>query len=111
MPALLNVSLGMSVTRPAPDRTGGGVGELMATPRERGAAAEPVVARSASKVQNGFVKKRQLVQNPVDLDFECRKAALEYGGRFDSLPFLANLAISRVGCIGLLHVLLLNHVA
>ena len=48
----------------------------------------PVVAKNASKLQNGFVLGRQLVQNVVDLDYYSREHAMcdlaQAEGSFDS---------------------------
>ena len=67
----------------------------------------PVAAKHAAKIQRGFVKDRQLLQNVVDLDFECRVGALKYGAQSRSLGFDCNLSLVREGCVGSLPVLLL----
>jgi len=67
----------------------------------------PVIAKSASGIQNGFVNGRQLVQNPVELDYESRLGALRYSAKQRALSFKSDLAIVRKGCIGLLPILLL----
>lgn len=39
-------------------------------------AMSPILEQSTQASQNGFVRGRQLLQNPVDLDLEARVAAL-----------------------------------
>jgi len=70
-------------------------------------AITPAVKAFASKIQRGFVKDRQLVQNVVDLDFESRASALRYGARSGSAKFECDLSIVIDGCIGHLPVLVL----
>jgi len=70
-------------------------------------AITPVVKTFASKIQRGFVKGRQLVQNVVDLDFESRASALRYAARSGSANFECDLSIVKDGCVGHLPVLIL----
>jgi len=68
----------------------------------------PVVKRSACSLQNGFIKGRQLVQNPVDLDFHARLEALRFSGdETHFMHYLSELVISKVGITGLIPLLLL----
>ncbi len=58
----------------------------------------PVVQNAACDLQNGFVAERQLVQNPVGLDWHARMSALEYGASNDAKPgFYSNTFCSSQG--------------
>ena len=67
----------------------------------------PVVAKSSSKLQNGFKRDCQLTQNVVDLDFESRKQTLLFQGRFDKFRYSEQLILNREGLVNSLPVLML----
>ena len=67
----------------------------------------PVIEKTASQLQRGFIHGRQLLQNIVDLDFSARERSLIASGAEPRLPFSCDLGLSRRGIVGILPILLL----
>ena len=58
---------------------------------------KPVVERAACSIQNGFVGGRQLIQNPVDLDFRARQDSLLFQQAMDDGNMCSNIIFSNRG--------------
>ena len=68
----------------------------------------PIVPKTACSLQRGFVAGRQLVQNPVDLDFAARLDALRFSADpSHNLGFMSKLSIKKVGLVGSIPIMLL----
>ena len=68
----------------------------------------PIIVKTACSLQRGFVAGRQLVQNPVDLDFYARVDALKFSaGPHHKLQFMSDLSIKKLGLVSTIPIMLL----
>jgi len=70
-------------------------------------AISPVVAKTASRLQRGFVEGRVLTQNPVDLDSESRRLSFEFYRNRDPREYWSEIQMAQLGLVNALPLIVL----